>query len=264
MLDAPICWMGGKSKLRFEIIRRLPRHTCYVEVFGGAGWVLFAKEPSHAEVYNDLDGELVNFFRVVKNAHRAFVLALDWILISRRMFDDFLRTKPEDLNEIQRAVRFFYVIKTAFGGKWEGSSFGYSKTQGPTMNIETVYETLTAVHKRLRRVVIEEGSFEEVIGRYDGPETCFFLDPPYYGTAGYRVPFGPSEYARLAEVLRGIRGKFLLTVNDCPETRELFGKWKIEEALVSYSIAGKAEARGKYGELMVMNYEGEGQMELGV
>jgi DNA adenine methylase len=73
MLNAPICWMGGKHRLRKEIIKRLPQHTCYVEVFGGAGWVLFGKDPSPVEVYNDIDGELVNFFRVVKTCHRAFI-----------------------------------------------------------------------------------------------------------------------------------------------------------------------------------------------
>jgi DNA adenine methylase len=116
-MDAPICWLGGKRRLRKTIIKLIPEHTCYVEVFGGAGWVLFGKEPSKAEIYNDIDGELVNFFRIVKNCHRAFLQAYDLMLVSRKLFTDFVNTDPADLDEIQRAVRFFYIIKTAFGGK---------------------------------------------------------------------------------------------------------------------------------------------------
>ena len=100
-MNAPICWLGGKSRLRKKIIQCLPEHVCYVEVFGGAGWVIFGKEPSKVEVYNDIDGELVNFFRVVKNCHKAFVQAFDWILVSRKLYKDFITTRPEDLDEIQ-------------------------------------------------------------------------------------------------------------------------------------------------------------------
>ncbi|OPL11845.1 MAG: hypothetical protein AVO39_11805 [delta proteobacterium MLS_D] len=141
--------MGGKRRLRKTIIGMIPEHTCYVEVFGGAGWVLFGKEPSKAEVYNDIDGDLVNFFRIVKNCHRAFLQAYDLMLVSRKLFTDFVNTDPEDLDEIQRAVRFFYIIKTAFGGKWDEPSFGYSRTGQPRLNLDTIYETISGVHNRL-------------------------------------------------------------------------------------------------------------------
>jgi len=251
-LNAPICWLGGKSRLRNKIIQRLPEHTCYVEVFGGAGWVLFGKEPSKVEVYNDIDGELVNFFRVIKNCHRAFVLALDYILVSRKLFKDFLQTKPEDLDEIQRAVRFYYLIKVSFGGK--GEHFGYAKTVKSKFNPETLYETITGVFKRLRWVYIEEGDFEAVIGRYDGKNTVYYLDPPYYQTSGYRFPFGIEDYRRLSSVLAGIQGKFLLTINDHETMREVFSGHSIEEVEVLYSIGKDVKSRGKYGELMVKNY----------
>ncbi len=148
MLNAPFCWVGGKNRLRGEIIKRLPHHTCYVEVFGGAGWVLFGKNPSVAEVYNDIDGELVNFFRVVKNCHRAFVLAFDWLLVSRRIFHDYIHTHPDDLDEIQRAVRFYYIIQTSFASKWDTPSFGYAKNGGPGLNLENLYEKITGIYKR--------------------------------------------------------------------------------------------------------------------
>lgn len=256
-MNAPICWLGGKRRLRSKIIERLPQHTCYVEVFGGAGWVLFGKEPVKVEVYNDIDGELVNFFRVIKSCHRAFVQAFDWILVSRTLFNDFIRTDPKDLDEIQRAVRFYYLIKIAFGGKSVGQSFGYAKTGKSNLNLETLYETIAAVHQRLRRVYIEEGTFERTIERYDGRDTVFFLDPPYFETSGYRYGLELADYERLAAVLGGIEGKFLLTINDHEKMRLAFERYYIEEVEVSYSIARDVNSRREFGELIVTNYQPE-------
>jgi len=108
--------------------------------------------------------------------------------------------------------RFFYIVKTSFGGR--GGNFGYAKTGKPRFNPDILYETITGVFNRLRRVNIEEGSFDAVIGRYDGKNTVFYLDPPYYETTGYRFPFGIGDYRLLASILTGIQGKFLLTIND--------------------------------------------------
>lgn len=251
-MNAPICWMGGKSRLRKKIIQRLPEHVCYVEVFGGAGWVLFGKEPSKVEVYNDIDGELVNFFRVVKNCHKAFVQAFDWILVSRKLYRDFITTRPEELDEIQRAVRFYYLIKCSFGGK--GEHFGYGKTCRSRFSTEKLYETLSAVHNRLRRVYIEEGGFAELIGRYDGANTVFYLDPPYFETSTYRYTMDLGDYVRLADVLAGIEGKFLMTINDHATMREVFSGYRMEEVEVAYSVGKAAKSRVRYGELMVMNW----------
>ncbi len=254
MLNAPFCWMGGKSRLRKEIIRRLPEHTCYVEVFGGAAWVLFGKTPSKVEVYNDIDGDLTNFFRVVKSAHKAFIQAFDWILVSRTLFYDFLAMKPEDMDEIQRAVRFYYIIKCGFGGKWHGATFGYAKTGPVKLDIEGLYETISAVHNRLKRVYIEEGTFQDTVRRYDGKETVFFLDPPYFGTAGYTHRMTLDNYIELERTLAGIDGSFILTINDHEAMRTLFRNYHIEEVAVPYSIGRDARSRDKYGELIITNY----------
>jgi len=252
-MNAPICWLGGKSRLRKKIIERLPEHTCYVEVFGGAGWVLFGKEPSKVEVYNDIDGELVNFFRVIKNCHKAFVQAFDWILVSRKLFKDFITSQPEDLDEIQRAVRFYYIIRVSFGGK--GEHFGYAKKGKSNLNLEGFYKTFSGIHNRLRRVYIEEDDFEAILRRYDGTETVFYLDPPYYETAGYRYKMNLEDYERLAGILAKIEGRFLLTINDHETMKDVYSGYTIEEVEVSYSIARDIKSRGKYGELLIRNYE---------
>lgn len=249
MINAPLCWFGGKSRLRNTIIEKLPKHTCFVEVFGGAGWVLFGKEPSKAEVYNDVDGELVNFFRMVKHCHKAFVQAFDWILVSRKLFNDFIKTRPEDMDEIQRAVRFYYLIRASYCGK--GQNFKYAKTGKSNLNLEDLYETISGIHNRLKRVYIEEGDFAELIARYDGPETIFYLDPPYYGIYGYRFNFKHEDFTRLAAVLSGIKGKFLFSINDHEVIRSMFSSYMIEIVEILYT-AGPTKKR--VGELLIRNY----------
>ena len=165
---------------------------------------------------------------------------------------------PAELDEIQRAVRFFYIVKTSFAGKWHDASFGYAKTGIPGLNLESLYETFAGIHKRLRHVYIEEGTFEKTIERYDGADTVFFLDPPYYGLAGYSHKMDPEDYERLRDILTGIAGKFILTINDHDVTRELFSGFIIEEVEVPYSIARCEDSRTRYGELMIRNYEIEG------
>ncbi len=252
MLNAPICWMGGKRRLRSTIINRLPEHTCYTEVFGGAGWVLFGKEPSKAEVYNDIDGDLANLFNIIKTAHRAFIEAFDLILVSRKLFRDFINTDPDDLNEVQRAVRFYYLIKTSFGGK--GYHFGYSKRDAARLSLLNIDETIKEIHARLKGVYIENESYDKVITRYDGPQTVFYLDPPYYQTATYRFTLTYEDYERLATILAAIEGRFLLSINDHESMREVFSDYNIEEVKVGYSVGRVSESRRQYGELLISNY----------
>ena len=105
MLNAPIKWVGGKFKLRKRIVELIPEHSCYVEVFGGAGWILFAKEPSDVEIWNDLESELVNFYRVIKERPEEFYETFEMTLVSREEFERCRYIDVEELDEIQRAHR---------------------------------------------------------------------------------------------------------------------------------------------------------------
>ena len=149
-------------------------------------------------------------------------------------------------------MRFYFLIRVSFGGK--GENFGYAKTGKSKFITDNLYETFSAVYNRLRRVYIEEGNFEAVIGRYDGQNTVFYLDPPYYQTSGYRYKMALEDYERLSSMLAGIQGKFLLTINDHETMREVFSGYEIDEAEVAYSIGKDVKSRKRYGELMVRNY----------
>lgn len=110
-------WIGGKRRLAQPIFNRFPAHTCYVEAFCGAAAIFFTKEPSDVEVLNDINGELVNLYRVVQHHLEEFVRQFKWALTSRQVFEWEKKKAPESMTDIQRAARFFYLQKLAFGSR---------------------------------------------------------------------------------------------------------------------------------------------------
>lgn len=219
----------------------------YIEVFGGAGWILFAKE-SHAkiEVYNDINGQLVNLFRVVKYHPEALQKELDCILMSREQFFDALQD-TKGLTDIQRAAKFWIAIKESFGS--DCCSFGVRPK-----NIEDGIAFLRETSKRLRKVVIENVDFEQLIKTYDRKAALFYLDPPYYNAEKYYPDrFQPEDHMRLKNALEKIQGKFILSYNDCPEIRELYQGYRIIESDRNDNLASKTKAR-RYRELIIKNY----------
>ncbi|WP_049191956.1 DNA adenine methylase, partial [Serratia marcescens] len=117
-----IPWVGGKRKLARQILPLFPKHTCYVEPFCGGAALFFSKEPSKVEVVNDINGELINLYRVVKHHLEEFVRQFKWALSSRQIFEWEKLCVPETLTDIQRAARFYYLQNMAFGAKVEGQT----------------------------------------------------------------------------------------------------------------------------------------------
>lgn len=130
-----IPWMGGKRRLAGDIIPLIPEHTCYVEPFAGGAAIFFMKEPSKAEVLNDINGELINLYRVLKHHIEEFLKQFKWALHSRQIFEWEKLTDPRTLTDIQRAARFYYIQRTCFGARVTNSSFGTSATTKPKFNI---------------------------------------------------------------------------------------------------------------------------------
>ena len=249
-------YLGGKSLLTRKIIPLIPEHTCYCEVFAGAAWMLFGKEPSRVEIINDINSDLVTLYRVIKHHLEEFIRHLKWVLVARDEFERFSKEAPEALTDIQRAVRFYYMQRNSYGGKVAGQSFNISPTKGPTLNLLRIEEDLSMAHLRLARVYIENMSYEKLIPRYDRPETFFYLDPPYYGHEGDygKHLFRREGFSTLAGLLAGLKGKFILSINDTPETRKLFSDFIIREVQTAY-LAGGAGKKKAVSELLVMNFE---------
>ena len=252
MLKPPIARMGGKSKLRKTIIEMLPEHTCYVELFMGAGWVYFGKKPSKVEVVNDVDRELINMFKMLKYHAPEVERLLQYEFSGRDLFEEYKHATLEQLTEIHRAVRFLYVISQSFASK--GDVYGYAPTDPPKGNIYYT-ELLYQIRERLRNTYVENLSFETIIDKYDRDGTVFFADPPYYKTAGYKnCCFNKQNHILLRDKLANIEGKFLLTINDCPEVREWYCGFNIKEVEVPYSICRVADRGRGFGELIITNY----------
>ena len=157
------------------------------------------------------------------------------------------------MTDLERAARFLYLQRTAFGGKVSGRNFGVSKDRPGRFNLTTLEPMLEDLHSRLAGVVIECLDFGELIRRYDGEGTLFYLDPPYWGCEDDygKAMFAPADFQRLADQLAGIKGRFLLSINDVPEVREIFGRFALEEVKVSYTIGDKADRAPMRGELLV-------------
>lgn len=232
-----IPWLGGKRRLIKHILPLFPEHTCYVEPFAGGAALLFAKQPSHAEVLNDINGELVNLYRVVQHHLDEFVRQFRWALTSRQMFEWTKQAVPDTLTDVQRAARFYYLQKLAFGGRVEGQTFGTATTAPPGLNLLRIEEELSAAHLRLARVLIECLPWDRVVERYDRPHTLFFADPPYWQTAGYGVDFGFDHYERLAQLMASMAGKLILTINDHPDIRRVFKAFHMQQATIRYTVA---------------------------
>lgn len=140
------------------------------------------------------------------------------------------------------------------GGKVKGRTFGTATTHAPRINILGLEREVSDAHQRLANVMIENLNFEACITRYDREHTFFYLDPPYFGVEDYYGDdlFSRADFERLAAVLKSVKGKFMLSINDKPEIRELFKDFKIDIAEVTYSCS--KGSRPKIGELLIKNY----------
>jgi len=253
-MRSPLCYVGGKSRLAKAIIAEIPQHTTYAEAFAGACWVLFAKEPSKYEVINDLNSDLVAFYRVLQNHVEEFCRQFKFLLVSREWFADWNRQLAAGgLTDIQKAARFYYVQRCSYGGKLVGRTFGTSVARLPRVNLLRMEEELSQIHLRLTGVTIENLPWSEFLGRYDRPETFFYLDPPYWGCEELYGPhFSRDDFPCMAERLSSLQGKFLLSLNDVPEIRTIFKAFQIREVQTAYSVA--ADRCTPVRELLIKNF----------
>ena len=232
-----IPWIGGKRRLADLLLSRFPTHKCYVEVFAGGAALYFLRPAANVEVINDINGDLVNLYRVVQHHLEEFVRHFKWLLTSREMFKILQGTPPHTLTDIQRAARFYYLQHTCFGAKLEGQTFG-TATTAPAPNLLRIEESLSAAHLRLAGTYIENLNWADCIERYDRPHTLFYLDPPYWETEGYGVDFPFSEYERMAQLMRGMKGKAIVSLNDHPDIRRCFAGFEMEAVDINYTVGG--------------------------
>lgn len=250
-----IPWLGGKRRLADKLMPLFPPHECYVELFcGGAALYFLRRIPAPIEVLNDVNGELVNLYRVVQNHMEEFARQFKWALSSREVFRWQQMARPETLTDIQRAARFFYLQHHAFSGKVTGQTYG-TATTAPMINLCRIEENLSAAHLRLAGTNIEHLSWQDCLSRYDRSHTFFYADPPYWQTEGYGVPFEFEQYERLAEAMRMCKGKVMVSINDHPDIRAAFAGFWMEGLDIKYSTGSVHGAPETSRELVITNWE---------
>lgn len=251
--------MGGKRRLAPELFPLFPRHECYVELFTGGGALFFMREtPATTEVLNDANGELINLYRVVRNHFDEFCRVFEFQLGSRDDFLWFQQARPEMLTDIQRAARFFFLQQHAFGGKVDGQNFGYA-TKGKSYDIAGIREKLLAAHRRMSGAFIEHLDWLDCLNRYDRDYTFFYADPPYWETAGYGLDFDFSNFECMAEKMRSMSGKLMLSINDHPDIRACFAGFWTKEIKIKYTVCRDMAGQEAAGELVICNFEPQEQ-----
>jgi DNA adenine methylase len=252
-------WLGGKRNLAKRltaIIDAIP-HRTYAEPFVGMGGIFLRRSMRpRAEVINDFGRDVSNLFRILQRHYPQFLEVLRFQLTTRAEFLRLVKTDPTTLTDLERAARFLYLQRTAFGGKVSGQYFGVSKDRPSRFNLTTLEPMLEDLHTRLAGVVIECLDYADFIRRYDGPDTLFYLDPPYWGSeSDYgKELFSRDEFTRTATQLATIKGRFLMSINDVPAVRELFGQFELLELKTTYTIGKAGKGRGTFGELIVSNF----------
>lgn len=253
-MNALLQWVGGKRLLRKQIIPMIPADIKgYIEPFGGAAWILLAKDKwANLEVYNDLDGELTNLFRIVKYHIDALVLEMAFLISSRTFFDQMKAN--QGFTDIQKAARFLYLIKRSFGGM--GRNYGYAVYRGGAgftshRNILLLAETL---HERLDKVIIENKDFSDIIRIYDYKDNFFYIDPPYFKGSNLYERTPKFDHLRLAEILPKIKGRWLLSIDDRKEAYDLFGGFKIKAVQRQKGIDNISGKNRIFKELLIKNF----------
>ncbi len=248
-------YIGGKRVLSKTIIAKINAtpHEGYAEGFVGMGGVFLRRDlQPRMEVINDISGDVANLFRILQRHYPQFMETLRFQITSRREFERLSKVDPSTLTDLERAARFLYLQRTAFGGKVAGQNFGVTMT-GARFNLLKLAPQLEAIHERMAGVVIEQLPWRKFIERYDRPGMLFYLDPPYWGNeADYGANvFSREEFAEMAEVLSRIKGRFILSLNAAKEVYETFSALNIEEVDCTYSIG--AGSRKAVKEVIITN-----------
>jgi DNA adenine methylase len=249
-------WLGGKRNLAKRICSLIDSVGCstYAEPFVGMGGVFLRRRYRPvAEFINDKGRDVYNLFRVLQEHYVAFLDLLRFQITTQVGFNRLVETDPDTLTDMQRAARFLFLQRCAFGGKVSGRNFGLSVDRPARFNLTTLEPDLEALHTRLSGVTVTCLDYADFIGRIDRPGTLFYLDPPYWGSeSDYgKTLFSREDFGRLSEMLTGLKGRFIMSINDVPEVRRMFAWAQIEEVSTTYTVGNAVGSRGARAELII-------------
>lgn len=233
-------WYGGKFSHLDWLLPLLPKAHHYCEPFAGSGAALLNREPSPVETYNDIDGDVVNFFRVLRERSKELIRAIGLTPFSREEFYRAVQGGPRRISELERARRFYVrarqartgLAQTATLGRWANcKNTSRAGMSGVVSRWLGGVEALEDIAERLLQVQIENRPAVDVIRLYDGPNTLFYCDPPYvHGTRGDTKAYGfemdEGEHRELAAALNKARGKVAISGYRCELMDQMYRGWR--------------------------------------
>jgi DNA adenine methylase len=217
-VKSPLRWTGGKFCIADWIISLMPKHETYVEPFFGAGWVFFRKAKSLVEVINDIDDRIYALFKVLSDEElfQKFLEKVWFVGASERIFEEMLEKLSSGVGDlVEKAVAFFYVNRFSLSGNLE-NRFVVWKRHNKALAYEGVKDSLLEIHERLKGVCVLNRDWKDVVLRYDGEGTLFYLDPPYVletrSSEGiYVYEMSDEEHEELVDICLGLKGKVILS-----------------------------------------------------
>jgi len=260
MTKAPFTWYGGKARHLDFILPLLPECKHFVDVFGGSACVLLAREPSPAETYNDIDLNVVNFFKVLRENKKELIDAIRYTPCSRYEHD--LPLQEEGISDLEKARRFFVCASTSYAGRYATSSWAYSRNESKHGMAERVsrYRTdmcrLEEVADRISSCQIECCDCVDLIKRFDSPNTLFYCDPPYLPDVRgcgycYKFEFSSADHIRLSRALSRIEGKAAVSGYNSETYEALYNGWQVNVGKINRTCETKTPRQ----EVVWTNYD---------
>ncbi len=250
---------GGKTRLLPILLPLIAekKHVCYAEPFAGSFTVGFNKPRSKTNVLNDADGELLNAFRQLQRHPSSLLEELEGMINSRAEMARLKASKGAGLTEIQRAAWFLWAVMISFGS--DGQTFGVQKSSGGggASRLSSLLEKVKTLRASLDGVIIEHVDWRRCLALYDSPDTLFFLDPPYSTVkANCYAAFAAADMDALRDALAGLKGAWILTVDDTPENRTRFGQWLRATKSTQSGSCNQANGPAQFREIICTSWKG--------
>jgi DNA adenine methylase len=256
-MKTPITYYGGKQTLLKYLLPLIPQHTLYCEPFFGGGAVFFAKGKSDVEVINDINGEVINFFKVIKTKFPELQKEIQSTLHSRELYKKamIIYNNPDNYSDVKRAWALWTATNQGFAGMI--GSWGFGKTDSKEVSLANKRDAFTKEYEnRLATVQVENNNAIKVIKRCDDKETFIYADPPYIGSdQGHYSGYTESDYKELLDTLANVKGKFLLSSYPSKILNEYIKRYKWKVRKVTKSVAVTKHTDKQKTEMIVMNYD---------
>ena len=248
MAKSPFPWFGGKALLVNKLLKLIPPHTHYIEVFGGGASLLLAKRPCSVEFYNDIDKGLVNFFRVIRDEdkYKRFIWIANNIPYSREEYYEFLKTIDDESDSVVKAAKWYYIARSSFGGKF-GQSWGYALERSNALTYHnSLNNVLPKVHDRFKNVYIENRDWRFILNNYGNKNFFMYLDPPYVPSTRhggvYEYELTSEDHRELIDIIIDSKAMIMLSgYRNAIYNKLNINGWDVTEFNVVCNTVGKTK-----------------------